>query len=82
VLPEEKADVYAAANHAMLVARAAVDALHGLGGTRALYTHCPLERAHRDLHAMLRHIVASPALAEDAGRVHFGLEPVDPFYGI
>lgn len=82
VLPEEKADVYAAANHAMLVARAAVDALHGLGGTRALYTHCPLERAHRDLHAMLRHIVASPALAEDAGRMRFGLEPVNPFYGI
>lgn len=81
-LAEETAAVYGAATHAMLTARAAVDALHALGGTSALYTHCPLERAHRDLHAMLRHIVASPVLAEDAGRVRFGLEPVDPFYGI
>lgn len=81
-LAEETAATYAAAMHAMMTSRAAVDTLHALGGTSALYTHCPLERAHRDLHAMLRHIVASPTLAEDAGRVRFGLEPVDAFYGI
>ena len=51
-------------------------------GTSALYTSSPLERAHRDLHAMLRHVVAQPAMLEDAGRIVFGLEPANPHFSI
>jgi len=76
------ADLYAAADHANAVARPIVDRMHGFGGTSALYVASPLERAHRDLHAMLRHVVAQPIWAEDAGRVAFGLEPVAPLFAV
>jgi alkylation response protein AidB-like acyl-CoA dehydrogenase len=80
--PADVAAAYGAAAHAMRVSRAAVDALSALGGTRALYVDSPLERIHRDLHAMLRHIVASPAFVEDAGRARFGLATQVPWYPI
>jgi alkylation response protein AidB-like acyl-CoA dehydrogenase len=77
---DDIACVMGAALHANQSARAAVDEMYALGGTRSLYTDGVLERAHRDLHAMLRHIVAQPLWAEDAGRVRFGLEPLSPMF--
>lgn len=79
---EDLAAVYAAALHADAAARTAVDDMYALGGTNSLYTDNRLERAHRDIHAMLRHVAAQPAILEDAGRVTFGLEPLNPQFAI
>jgi alkylation response protein AidB-like acyl-CoA dehydrogenase len=74
--------VWAAAHHAIDAARQAVDAMYAAGGTSSLYVDCPLERAHRDLHAMLRHVVAQPLWIEDAGRVRAGLAAHHPLYAV
>jgi indole-3-acetate monooxygenase len=73
---------WAAAHHAVDVARATIDGVYAAAGTTGLYTSCPLERAHRDLHAMLRHIIAQPMWIEDAGKLRFGLSPAHPLFAI
>jgi alkylation response protein AidB-like acyl-CoA dehydrogenase len=74
--------LWAAGHHAADAARAAVDAMYAAGGASSLYTGCPLERAHRDLHAMLRHVVVQPVWLEDAGRVRLGAAPAHPLYAV
>jgi hypothetical protein len=74
--------VWGAALHAADASLAAVVAMYAAGGTTALYTDCPLERAHRDIHAMLRHIVVQPFWLWDAGRVKLGIAPTHPLYAI
>lgn len=74
--------VYGSSMHAISISTKAVDSMHALGGTRALYTDSPLERYHRDIHAMLRHIVAQQIWSEDTGRLIFDLEPLIPIYAI
>jgi indole-3-acetate monooxygenase len=74
------ADVYGAAHHAMARGRAAIDAMYALGGASSLYTSSPLERAHRDMHAMAAHVIAQPMWQEDTGRVILGAKPVNPLY--
>lgn len=76
----EIARVFGAAHHAMAQGRAAVIAMHALAGVSALYTSSPLERAHRDLHAMAAHIIAQPNYVEDTGRVLLGMQPLNPLY--
>ena len=48
----------------------------------SLYTSCPLERAHRDMHVMRRHIVGQALWLEDAGRVRLGAAPMHPLYAV
>ena len=74
------AAVYAAAHHAMAQGRAAVTAMHALAGASSLYTSSPLERAHRDMHAMAAHVIAQPMWLEDTGRVALGIKPQNPLY--
>jgi alkylation response protein AidB-like acyl-CoA dehydrogenase len=74
--------VWGAALHANNVSRHAVDAMYGIGGTSSLYTACPLERAHRDIHAMMRHVISQPLWLENAGRVIFGLQPEEPLFAL
>ena len=74
--------VWTAAHHAVDVAKTTLEDVYAAAGTTALYTACPLERAHRDLHAMLRHVVAQPVWIEDAGKVMLGLTPSRPLYAI
>jgi len=74
------ADVYGAAHHAMAEGRAAVATAYALAGASALYTSSPLERAHRDVHAMAAHVIAQPHYVEDTGRVHLGMKPSNPLY--
>jgi len=62
------------------VSERVVDGMYAIGGTTSIYTSCPLERAHRDLHVMMRHVIAQPQWLEDAGRVAFGLAPTNPQY--
>jgi hypothetical protein len=80
VTAPEIAAVSGAAHHAMAQGRAAVQAMYSLAGASALYTSSPLERAHRDLHAMAAHIIAQPNYVEDTGRVQLGLGPLNPLY--
>jgi alkylation response protein AidB-like acyl-CoA dehydrogenase len=74
------ADNYAAAHHAMAQGRAAVSAMYAAAGASSLYTSSPLERIHRDMHAMAAHVVAQPMWLEDVGRVRLGFEPVNPLF--
>ncbi len=78
--PELSTDLYAAVFFVIQTAKAAVDALHGLSGTSGLYEDSPIEKPARDLHAMLRHIVAQPAMQADVGRVRLGLQPEWPLF--
>lgn len=74
---EDIAKVIGAEQYANEVARNTVDEMFAAGGTSAMYTDNLLERAHRDIHAMMRHVIAQPVLNEQGGRVLFGLEPND-----
>ena len=74
------AAVFSAAHHAMARGRAAVTAMYALAGASALYTSSPLERAHRDMHAMAAHVIAQPMWLEDTGRVALGLKAMNPLY--
>jgi indole-3-acetate monooxygenase len=80
--PEQISAVWAAGLHAADAALAAVQAMYSAGGATSLYTDCPLERAHRDIHAMQRHIVAQPFWLFDAGRVKLGAAPRHPLYAV
>lgn len=79
---EEIGEVYGAAAIAVEASVTTVDQMYAIAGTRALYESSPLERAHRDIHAMMRHVAAQSLWVEDAGRVTFGLEPQGPLYAI
>jgi alkylation response protein AidB-like acyl-CoA dehydrogenase len=74
------AAVFAAAHHAMAQGRAAVSAMYALAGASALYTSSPLERMHRDMHAMAAHVIAQPMWLEDTGRIALGLKALNPIY--
>ena len=50
-----------------------------LAGASALYTSSPLERIHRDMHAMAAHVIAQPLWLEDTGRVLLGAQSREPF---
>lgn len=79
---DQIAGVFGAAHHAMTAGRAAVSACYSLGGASSLYTHSPLERAHRDMHAMAAHVISQPMWMEDTGRAMLGRDPVIPLYRI
>ena len=79
---EQITAVWRAAHHAVDVAKTTLEGVYDAAGTTALYATCPLERAHRDLHAMLRHVVAQPVWVEDAGKVMLGLPPSRPLYAL
>jgi len=73
-------NIWAAAHHAVDQSRNTVEAMYAAAGASSLYTSCPLERAHRDIHAMSRHIVAQAFWLENAGRVKLGMSPTHPLY--
>jgi hypothetical protein len=54
--------------------------MYTAAGASSLYTSSPLERIHRDLHAMAAHVIAQPMWLEDTGRVRLGFAPVNPLY--
>ena len=78
--PAQIAEVFNAAHHAMAQGRAAVTAMYALAGASALYTSSPLERIHRDMHAMAAHVISQPMWVEDTGRVLLGAKPMNPLY--
>jgi hypothetical protein len=54
--------------------------MYEAAGASALYTDCPLERAHRDIHAVMQHVILAPMWLEEAGRVRLGLAPQNPIF--
>jgi alkylation response protein AidB-like acyl-CoA dehydrogenase len=79
---QQIASVFGAAHGAMGAGRAAVTAMHALGGASSLYTSSPLERAHRDMHAMAAHVISQPMWLEDVGRVVLGRDPLNPLFRV
>jgi alkylation response protein AidB-like acyl-CoA dehydrogenase len=75
-----RARLWEAAVHAARTAKGAVTSMYEAAGTSALYVDCPLERAHRDIHAVTQHVVLLHKWLEDSGRVRFGLKPNDPLF--
>lgn len=77
---EAIADIYGGARHAAAATKALTEVTLRWGGTSALYTDCPIERAWRDVHAIDQHVIVSPLTAEQAGRVRLGLAPSLPTF--
>jgi alkylation response protein AidB-like acyl-CoA dehydrogenase len=75
-------EVWSAAITASRMSRSAVDVLYEVAGTTSLYTDCTLERAHRDIHAAMQHIIAQPMWLEQAGAVKLGLEATHPLFTV
>lgn len=57
---------------------AAVDLCFDAAGATALFDGHPLQRRHRDIHAITQHVVLAFPGYETVGRVLFGLEPDTP----
>lgn len=64
--------------HAAETAVSIVNRLHTAYGAMSIHEACPLERAHRDVHAAVKHIAMTSGSYALAGRVRLGLDPGMP----
>jgi indole-3-acetate monooxygenase len=80
VTPQQRACLWRSAVFAARKSKSVATALYEAAGTPALYVDCPIERIHRDIHAVTQHIILAPTWLEEAGRVDLGLEPVNPIF--
>jgi len=69
------ADVWAASCEAAREARAMVSEIYAVAGTASLYKQHKIERAHRDIHAILQHGIVQPHWMNQAGMAYVGLTP-------
>lgn len=69
------ADVWAAACETAREARSMVSEIYAVAGTASLYKKHKIERAHRDIHAILQHGIIQPHWMNQAGRAYVGLTP-------
>jgi indole-3-acetate monooxygenase len=76
----QRASLWESGHHAAHVSRNVVRSMYGAAGASALYIECPLERAHRDIHAVMQHIVFASFWMEAAGQVRLGLTPGNPIF--
>lgn len=74
----ERAVARLAVVNAASAAVEAVDLCFRLAGTTALFDGHPLQRRHRDVHAISQHVVLAFPGLETVGRVLCGLEPDTP----
>ena len=75
---QERAVARLACVNAASAAASAVDLCFQAAGTTALFDSHPLQRRHRDVHALGQHVVLAFTGYETVGRVMFGLEPDTP----
>jgi alkylation response protein AidB-like acyl-CoA dehydrogenase len=78
ITPMQRARSWSSAVHAAKTSKAVVTSMYEAAGSSALYVDCPIERAHRDIHAVCQQIMVLNRWLEQAGRVLLGLEPTDP----
>lgn len=76
----QRARVWASAHHAAKAAKAVVTSMYEAAGTSALYIDCPIERAYRDIHVVMQHVILATMWLEAVGRVRLGLTPQNPFF--
>jgi alkylation response protein AidB-like acyl-CoA dehydrogenase len=75
-----RARMWESGHQAAHVSKAMVRSMYEAAGTSALYLDCPIERAHRDIHAVMQHVIFAPLWLEAAGRVRLGLTPQNPMF--
>lgn len=80
VTPKQRARVWRSALHTAQRTKAVVTAVYEAAGTSALYVDCPIERIHRDIHAVTQHMILAPMWLEEAGRISLGLESANPIF--
>jgi alkylation response protein AidB-like acyl-CoA dehydrogenase len=80
VTSQQRARVWRSAILAARKSKSVVTAVYEAAGTSALYVDCPIERIHRDIHAVAQHIILAPNWLEEAGRVSLGLDPSNPLF--
>jgi indole-3-acetate monooxygenase len=76
----QRARMWGSIVHAAQTAKTTVTAMYEAAGASALYIDCPIEQAHRDIHAVLQHVVLQRFWLEQAGRVSLGLKPTHPLF--
>lgn len=76
----QKARMWSSIVYAAQTAKTTVTSMYEAAGASALYIDCFLERAHRDIHAVMQHFVLQQSWLEQAGRVRLGLKPTHPFF--
>ena len=72
---EQLADVWSASCAAALTSRSMVSEIYAAAGTVSLYTKNRIERAHRDVHAVLQHGIVQPHWMNHAGMAYLGITP-------
>lgn len=77
---EQLADVWAASCEAAREARAMVSEIYAVAGTSSLYKKYKIERAHRDVHAILQHGIVQPHWMNQAGMAYVGLKPTGAMF--
>jgi indole-3-acetate monooxygenase len=79
---EQLADVWAASVQAAINARAMVTEIYSVAGTASLYTSSLIERAHRDIHAVLQHGIIQPHWMNQAGMAYLGIKPTGAMFRV
>jgi indole-3-acetate monooxygenase len=83
VTDEQAARLWSSGQHAANASISIVRDMFDSAGSSSLYTSSPIERAHRDIHAMCRHIIFSPLMLQEAGKVMLGMEPaIRPIFNL
>lgn len=75
-----KARMWSSIVHAAQTAKTTVTFMYEAAGISALYIDCLIERAHRDILAVMLHFVLQQSWLEQAGRVRLGLKPTHPLF--
>jgi len=76
----QRASMWGSIVHTAQTSKTTVTSMYEAAGASALYIDCPIERAHRDIHAVTQHIVLQRFWLEQAGRVRLGLKPTHPLF--
>jgi alkylation response protein AidB-like acyl-CoA dehydrogenase len=76
----QRARMWGSTIHAARTAKTTVTSMYEAAGASALYIDCPIERAHRDIHAVMQHVILQHIWLEQAGRIRLGLKPTHPLF--
>lgn len=79
---EQLADVWSSSVQAAETSRTMVSEIYAAAGTVSLYTENMIERAHRDVHAVLQHGIIQPHWMNQAGMAYLGIKPKGAMFRI